>query len=234
MTVYLLSDDDVAFPNPALADGEGLLAVGGDLRMERLVNAYANGIFPWYDDDSPILWWSPDPRFVLYPKELHIPRSLRRVINSRKFTIKIDTAFEEVMRNCATSQRPDEEGTWIVEEMIQAYCELNEAGLAHSIETWRDDELVGGLYGVSLGKVFYGESMFFKESDASKVAFVWLARLLVAAGFEMIDCQQVTDNLERFGAVSISREYFLNTLHKVLDAPTIQGQWTFPEEFFPL
>lgn len=234
MTVYLLSDDSVAFPDPALADGEGLLAVGGDLSMDRLVNAYANGIFPWYDDDSPILWWSPDPRFVLRPQDLHIPRSLRRVINSRKFTIKLDTAFEEVMRNCAASPRPEQDGTWIVDEMIDAYCELHELGLAHSIETWRDGKLVGGLYGVSLGKVFFGESMFFKESDASKVALVWLCRLLVAAGFDLIDCQQVTDNLERFGAVTMDRDTFLATLHKALDAETIQGQWTFPEEFFPL
>ena len=234
MTVYLLSEDDVAFPNPALADREGLLAVGGDLRMERLVNGYANGIFPWYDEDSPILWWSPDPRFVLRPKELHIPRSLRRVINSQKFTIKMDTAFEEVMRSCAASPRPDEEGTWIVEDMITAYCALNEAGLAHSVEAWRDDVLVGGLYGVSLGKVFYGESMFFKESDASKVALVWLARLLVAAEFELLDCQQVTDNLERFGAVAISRGEFLTALEHALDAPTMQGQWVFPEGFFPI
>lgn len=234
MGVYMLPDEGVDFPDPKWADPEGLLALGGGLSPQRLISAYANGIFPWYDDTTPILWWSPDPRFVLFPDKLHIPRSLRRVINSRKFTVTMDTVFPAVIRACATAPRPDQEGTWLVEEMIDAYRALHDMGIAHSIEVWRDDELVGGLYGISLGSAFYGESMFFREADASKVALVWLVRLLAQNGFTIIDCQQTTDNLGRFGAEEIPRFTFIRHIKRAMNTPTRQGQWVMPEDFFPL
>lgn len=234
MNVFWLPEKGVDFPNPELADAEGLLAIGGDLSVERLISAYACGIFPWYNDDSPILWWSPDPRFVLYPDALHIPRSLRRVINARRFHITMDTAFDTVIQECACSSRPDQNGTWIVSDMIKAYSELHMHGLAHSVEAWLDGRLVGGMYGVSLGKIFFGESMFYKAPDASKVALVWLVSLLRAAGFAMLDCQQVTHNLRRFGGQEVRRSEFLEQLKKALREPTVQGLWTIPEDFFPL
>lgn len=234
MKVYWLPDKGVDFPDPTQADAEGLLAIGGDLRVERLIYAYAGGIFPWYTDDSPILWWSPDPRFVLYPPELHIPKSLRRVINSRRFSVTMDTAFDRVIRACAETPRPDQCGTWIVEDMVHAYCELHMHGIAHSVEAWLDGELVGGMYGVSLGRVFFGESMFYKEPNASKVALVWLVRLLQREGFTMLDCQQVTHNLRRFGAQEVPRAVFLKELREALREPTVQGVWHVPDDFFPL
>lgn len=234
MNVFWLPEKGVDFPNPELADAEGLLAIGGDLSVERLISAYACGIFPWYNEESPILWWSPDPRFVLYPDNLHIPRSLRKVINSRRFTITMDRAFDQVIRFCACSPRPDQCGTWIVPEMIKAYCELHLHGIAHSVEAWRDGVLVGGMYGVSLGGVFFGESMFYREPDASKVALVWLVRFLRQSGFSMLDCQQVTHNLRRFGGEEVRRNDFLAQLKKALRTPTRQGLWEIPEDFFPL
>ncbi len=234
MNVFWLPEKGVDFPNPELADAEGLLAIGGDLCVERLISAYACGIFPWYNEDSPILWWSPDPRFVLYPESLHIPKSLRRVLNARRFTVTMDTAFDTVIRRCATSPRPDQCGTWILPEMIKAYCELHQHGLAHSVEVWLENRLVGGMYGVSLGGVFFGESMFYQEPNASKVALVWLVRMLQAGGFAMLDCQQVTHNLRRFGGQEVRRSTFLEQLKKALHTPTVQGLWTIPEGYFPL
>ncbi|MFV0420780.1 leucyl/phenylalanyl-tRNA--protein transferase [Oleidesulfovibrio sp.] len=238
MHVFALSDE-IEFPDPHRASAEGLLAIGGDLSLERLVAAYANGIFPWYDDDTPILWWSPDPRCVLYPSKLHIPASLRRRINSGCFTVSLDTAFESVIAACATSPRPGQQGTWIVDEMIDAYVSLHEAGIAHSLEVWSFDdkgrrELAGGLYGVSLGGVFYGESMFFHQPDASKVGMVWLVSLLKRWGFHIIDCQQTTDHLMRFGAEELPRAAFLQELTIALRMPLRAGKWTFPEGFWPL
>ncbi len=226
MPVYLLSDD-LIFPSPRLAPKEGLLAVGGDLSQERLLLAYRMGIFPWYSRYEPILWWSPDPRLVLYPGELRVSRSLQKTIKKGLFRVTLDQAFEAVITACAQSRTSADEGTWIVEEMIGAYCNLHESGFAHSVETWRDDELVGGLYGVSLGRCFFGESMFTHISNASKVAFVALVKYLQALNFNLIDCQVTTPHLLRFGAREIPRTRYLNELDKSLKPSTLKGQWSF-------
>ncbi len=211
MPVYLL-DEEIRFPDPALANKEGLLAIGGDLSPERLIEAYSNGIFPWYSEESPILWWSPDPRPVLFPDNLKVSKSLRQVLNSNKFTITFDRHFEQVMINCAVIERPDHGGTWITDEMIGAYTKLHKMGFAHSVETYRKDKLVGGLYGVSIGKVFFGESMFHKMNDASKVALYYLIEKLKELDFKIIDIQQKTGHLTSLGASMISREDFLTIL----------------------
>jgi leucyl/phenylalanyl-tRNA--protein transferase len=234
MTVFLLSEDSLGFPDPELAETDGLLAVGGDLSVERLKTAYGRGIFPWYGPGTPILWWSPDPRLVLPPKALHIPRSLRRVINRRTFEISIDTAFHEVVTACAFASRSEGHGTWLVPDMIEAYGHLHGAGFAHSFEARLDGELVGGLYGVALGRMFFGESMFFNAPDASKTAFVWAARLLDHWGYELIDCQQTTAHLQRFGAFEIPRQKFLRKLHKAVGQGESEEAWVMPEGFFPL
>ena len=226
MPVYLLSDD-LVFPSPQLAPKEGLLAVGGDLRQERLLLAYRMGIFPWYSRYEPILWWSPDPRLVLYPGELRTAKSLQKTIKKDLFRVTLDQAFEAVITACAQSRTSADEGTWIVEEMIDAYCNLHESGFAHSVEAWREDELVGGLYGVSLGRCFFGESMFTLISNASKVAFVALVKHLQALNFDLVDCQVTTPHLLRFGAREISRARYLNELKKSLNPPTLKGQWSF-------
>lgn len=233
MPVFLRPDRNT-FPPLSAASEEGLLAIGGNLSRERLLSAYARGIFPWYDKTTPILWWALPERCIVRPHEVHIPRSLRRVVNARSFTITFDTAFARVIRGCAASSRPDQEGTWIVPEMVAAYIDLHEAGYAHSVEAWHDGELVGGLYGVSLGKAFFGESMFFTVPDASKVCFVWLAKVLEHWDFSLIDCQQVTDNLLRFGAYSVRREVFTGYLVEALLAETKRGKWHIPSGFFPL
>ncbi len=233
MPVFLPTDS-AAFPPLWAASEEGLLAVGGDLSRKRLVTAYANGIFPWYDEDAPILWWAPPQRCMLRPKEAHIPRSLRRVINSRCFSITADSAFAPVIRSCARVSRPGQQGTWIVPEMVKAYVDLHEAGYAHSVEAWRDGQLVGGVYGVALGGGFFGESMFFAAPEASKVCFIWLAKLLQTWGFTLIDCQQVTDHLLRFGAYAVPRDAFMEALAEALRVPGQPGKWVMPEGFFPL
>ena len=179
MPVFQLSEE-IAFPSPELAEEDGLLAVGGDLSPERLMLAYALGIFPWFSEGEPILWWSPEPRLVLEPAEIHISKSLRRILRAEKFTVTFDTAFADVIKNCAAIARKKQDGTWITAEMQQAYQELHAYGLAHSVETWYDGELVGGLYGVSLGRIFCGESMFSYQSDASKVALATLCKLLTS------------------------------------------------------
>jgi leucyl/phenylalanyl-tRNA--protein transferase len=226
MPVYLLSDD-LVFPSPKLAPKEGLLAVGGDLRQERLLLAYRMGIFPWYSRYEPILWWSPDPRLVLYPGEIRVSKSLQKTIKKGLFRITMDQAFEAVINACAQSRTSADEGTWIVEEMIDAYRKLHESGFAHSVEAWRDDRLAGGLYGVSLGKCFFGESMFTHISNASKVAFVALVKHLQALNFDLIDCQVTTPHLLTFGAREISRTRYLNELEKSLKPSTLRGQWFF-------
>ncbi|CAK7010364.1 MAG: Leucyl/phenylalanyl-tRNA--protein transferase [Desulfovibrio sp.] len=233
MPVFLRPDRNV-FPPLSAASEEGLLAIGGSLSRERLLSAYARGIFPWYDKSTPILWWAPPERCMVRPSEIHIPRSLRRVIRSGRFTVTFDTAFSAVIRACARSPRPDQDGTWIVPEMVAAYCDLHEAGYAHSVEAWQDGELAGGLYGVSLGRAFFGESMFFKVPDASKVCFVWLAKALALWNFTLIDCQQVTDNLLRFGAYAVSREIFTGRLVEALLTETVPGKWRVPPDFSPL
>ena len=226
MTIYRLFKEPM-FPDPEEADPDGLLAVGGDLGPQRLLAAYSQGIFPWYAENSPILWWSINPRLVLIPSEFHMPRSLRRTLNKGTFTFTLDTQFEAVIRACARSPRPEQQGTWIVEDMVQAYILLNELGYAHSIETWRDGDLVGGLYGVSLGSVFFGESMFYKVADASKAAFAVFVEQLVRWNFSLIDCQQTTGHLLRFGAREMQRFRFMSMIKEALETPTRKGPWRF-------
>lgn len=224
MPVYLLSDE-IAFPSPQLAE-EGLLAVGGDLSRKRLLLAYRMGIFPWYSKYEPILWWSPDPRLVLYPGDLRVSKSLQKTIKKGLFKITMDQAFEVVINACAHSRTSADEGTWIVEEMVDAYCDLHESGFAHSVEAWQEDRLAGGLYGVSLGRCFFGESMFTHISNASKVAFVALVKHLQALDFDLIDCQVSTPHLLRFGAREIPRARYLNELKKSLKPATLKGRWS--------
>lgn len=213
MPIYLLPEDELVFPDPALANPDGILAVGGDLSPERLLLAYRYGIFPWYNPGEPILWWSPDPRMVLFPSELKVSRSMRPYFNQKKFTCTIDRDFEAVMRACQQNKRPGQRGgTWITDEMVEAYCRLHDLGYAHSVEVWQQDELVGGLYGLALGRVFFGESMFTKISNASKFGFIYLVRLLEKWGFQLVDCQQETRHLRSLGARNISRETFLKYL----------------------
>jgi leucyl/phenylalanyl-tRNA--protein transferase len=221
-------DERLQFPPPDLAD-DGLLAVGGDLRPERLVLAYSHGIFPWYEEGLPILWHSPDPRMVLEADRLHVPRSLRKVVRRGEYRIAYDTAFRAVIEACAATPRPEQDGTWITREMVRAYCQLHELGLAHSIEAWRGRDLVGGLYGVSLGGAFFGESMFAHAPDASKVAFVTVVEQLREKGIALIDCQVYTDHLARFGAEEWPRARYLSALSRALRRPTWRGRWTSVE-----
>ncbi|HEU4384574.1 MAG TPA: leucyl/phenylalanyl-tRNA--protein transferase [Anaeromyxobacteraceae bacterium] len=213
------------FPDPDLAEPDGLLAAGGDLSADRLVAAYSAGIFPWYAEGLPILWWSPDPRLVLFPEELHVSRSLRRTLRAGPFQVRADCAFERVIRRCAGQPRPGQDGTWITPEMIRAYLRLHRRGVAHSFEAWDGEGLAGGLYGVSLGAAFFGESMFADRPDASKVAFVRSVEWLNARGFELVDCQVKTAHLERFGAREIPRREFLTRLGRALERPTLRGRW---------
>ena len=214
------------FPDPRRADADGLLALGGDLRPERLLSAYARGIFPWYESD-PILWFSPDPRMVLIPGDLCVSRSLQKTLRQERYSVRMDTAFERVIRACAEIPRPGQDGTWITPEMIEAYVELHRLGYAHSTEAWLKGELVGGAYGICLGSAFFGESMFAAESDASKVAFVSLVEQLDAWGMSIIDCQVSTDFLASFGALEWPRDRFLDALDTALEAPTRTGPWSF-------
>lgn len=220
--------DDLRFPPVESASPEGLLAVGGDLRPERLLEAYRHGIFPWYSEDQPILWWSPDPRAVLFPEKLHISRSLKRSLRLSGFTVTLDTCFRDVMQQCAgpRPQQPDG-GTWITDEMLAAYVRLHELGYAHSVETWKEGRLVGGLYGVAIGGAFFAESMFTKVDDASKVALVYLVRQLQAWGFRLMDCQQSSSHVMALGAESLPRRDFLDYLTYALTLPDRHGHWQF-------
>jgi leucyl/phenylalanyl-tRNA---protein transferase len=219
-------DDRLVFPPAELADANGLLAVGGDLRPERLLLAYSRGIFPWYGEGLPILWHSPDPRFVLTASELQVSRSLRKAIRKQPYRIRYDTAFREVITACRDVPRPGQEGTWITDEMVEAYCVLHRLGFAHSAEAWDGDQLVGGLYGVSLGGAYFGESMFASAPDASKIAFVHLIESLRDRDIELIDCQVYTDHLARFGATDWPRQRFLDALAVAMEQPTRRGSWT--------
>lgn len=210
--IYRLDEKQISFPHPSLADEDGLLAVGGDLSIDRLLLAYEYGIFPWYDEDTPILWYAPLERFVLYPEKIKISKSLQKTVSSGKFHISVDKAFADMIQACATIDRKDQQGTWIVDDMQQAYINLHKAGYAHSIEVWQDNNLVGGLYGVQVGRVFCGESMFSRVSDASKVTLVHLAQDF---GLSMIDCQIPSEHLQRMGAELISQEkYLLDLAHQ--------------------
>ncbi|WP_455378004.1 leucyl/phenylalanyl-tRNA--protein transferase [Petrachloros mirabilis] len=228
--MFRLSRDpkDLRFPPVESASSDGLVAIGGDLRPERLLEAYRHGIFPWYNEDQPILWWSPDPRAILFPEKLHVPRSLDRTIRRGRFTMTLDTVFREVMTCCA-EPRPQYpgDGTWITPAMIAAYSGLHDLGHAHSIETWLDGKLVGGLYGVAVGGAFFGESMFSRIDDASKVAVVTLVRQLHAWGFTLFDCQQSSPHMMRLGAEEIPRTDFLKRLASAVALPDRRGRWKF-------
>lgn len=209
----------VSFPSVNNASAEGLLAMGGDLSIDTLVSAYSQGIFPWFNDDQPILWWSPDPRMVLFPSDVHVSRSLRKKIRQNAFEISCDKAFEEVIKACALRGQQNaavpKADTWITDSMASAYLDLHQQGYAHSIEVWQDNELVGGLYGVVLGKVFFGESMFSRATDASKVGFVALCKWLHQKQFSVIDCQIASDHLFSLGAIEISRQHFIEYLQDI-------------------
>lgn len=198
------------------ADPWGALAVGGDLSPERLLLAYRSGIFPWYDTQQPIVWYSPDPRFVLYPDRLRVARRMRSVLNQRPFDITYDTHFSEVIRHCQQTKRPNQSGTWITEPMRAAYIRLHQLGHAHSVEVWQKDALVGGVYGIALGSLFFGESMFSTVNNASKIGFITLVRRLQERGFTLIDCQVATPHLAQWGAESITRPYYLQELSEGL------------------
>lgn len=223
-------DERLLFPPPDAAEDSGLLAVGGDLRPERLLLAYSLGIFPWYNEGTPILWHSPDPRMVLCASELHVSRSLRKEIRKGRYQITLDTAFEEVIERCAGVPRPGQDGTWITDDMQRAFIELHRRGYAHSAEAWEDGELVGGLYGVSLGRAFFGESMFALRPDASKIAFVELVRWMQSWSLELVDCQVYTEHLARLGASEWPRARFLGALREALDHATRLGPWRLPDQ----
>jgi leucyl/phenylalanyl-tRNA--protein transferase len=213
----------------ALTDPAGLLAAGADLSPARLLTAYRSGIFPWYSAGQPVLWWSPEPRMVLFPAEFRMPRSLVKRLRHGDYKIRVDTEFETVMRGCA-APRSDAAGTWITDDMIAAYCRLHRLGHAHSVETWIDGELAGGLYGIALGRMFYGESMFTRVPDASKIALAHLVRRLEQQQFGMIDCQMNTAHLARFGAREIPRREFSQRLAELVNYPQTDNVWRFGDE----
>ena len=224
MPVYRLSRE-LVFPSPHEAEPSGLLAVGGDLGSGRLLLAYSLGIFPWYSEGQPILWWSPDPRCLLHLDDFHVSRRLRRVLNQGRFRVTFDEDFQGVIRGCASVGRPGQEGTWITAEMERAYVRLHDAGLAHSAECWLDDRLAGGIYGIALGRGFFGESMFHRETDASKVALARLVDRLAGWDFHFIDAQVTTSHMLSLGAREVPRTAFLKSLEHALRYPTRRGSW---------
>ena len=223
MPVYYI-DNDTIFPPVEYSNKDGILAAGGDLSLGRLIEAYTNGIFPWYSPETPILWWSPDPRFVIHPNEVKVSKSMRQVLRRNIFEIRYDTSFREVITACA-GERKHESGTWINQDMIEAYVGLHNLGLAHSIEAWSDGKLAGGLYGVSIGKMFFGESMFSHESNASKAAFIVLAENLVKLKFDLIDSQVYTKHMESLGAFMMCRKDFIKIVKISVKKETICGNW---------
>jgi leucyl/phenylalanyl-tRNA--protein transferase len=224
MPIYMLTDE-LRFPAPEGASPEGIVAIGGDFRAERLLLGYAQGIFPWPSEGLPLLWFSPDPRFALEPAHAHLPRSLRKRLRKGDFEVRFDSAFSETIRACAGKRRPGQRGTWITQDLITGYERLHRLGYAHSIEAWADGELAGGLYGVGLGKIFFGESMFANLADASKVAFAVLLGHLAAWDFRLVDCQVHTDHLERFGARAWPRAEFLRALRAAVSEEHMCRQW---------
>src|SRR5690349_2321691 len=213
--MLFILDDNLSFPAPSVAEPDGLLAIGGDLSTERLLLAYRNGIFPWYEGEH-ILWWCPDPRFILVPSELKVSKSMAQLLRRQTFEFTINKAFSEVISNCKAISRRGQDGTWITEEIREAYTRLHHQGYAHSAEVWQDGQLVGGLYGVRMGKMFFGESMFSKVSNASKYAFISYVRQLVSEDVQLIDCQVYTEHLESLGARMMSRQHFLQQLKRLI------------------
>jgi leucyl/phenylalanyl-tRNA---protein transferase len=224
MAVYLLNNDMI-FPHPSLADENGLLAMGGDLSPERILTAYAYGIFPWYNKGEPIFWWSPNPRCVLFPENFKVSKSLRLLVAKKKFEISYDTNFKDVISNCAKVHQANDSGTWITPAMKKAYILLHDLGFAHSVEIYLKNELVGGLYGIAIGKVFYGESMFHTVSDASKVALYYLVERLKQWHFDILDNQTTTDHLMKFGSEEIDRDIFLAIIKKSIKKENHRGKW---------
>jgi len=226
-------DSHTPFPSidTALTEPNGLLAAGADLSPARLLDAYRHGIFPWYSDDQPLLWWSPDPRMALFPAELRLTRSLKKRLRRDDYAIRADTRFEQVMRACA-EPRSGQAGTWITDDMIAGYCALHAQGSAHSVETWIGGELAGGLYGIAIGRMFYGESMFTRATDASKLALVHLVHQLGRWGYGMIDCQMKTPHLAAFGAREIPRSEFMLKLQELVNCPAPVGEWRFDDDLF--
>ncbi len=230
--MYFIDNSNV-FPPVNWADTNGLLAVGGDLSPQRLLAAYSSGIFPWFNEDNPVLWWAPDPRFILTPATLHISKSMRKIIRDAVFEVTIDRDFDRVIGRCRSIERKGQEGTWITAEMLNAYRQLHEQGYAHSVEVWKDGVLAGGLYGVSLGSAFFGESMFADVSNASKVALIALVETLKHRGIELIDCQVYTDHLKSMGAYHVSRDDFMMMLKKALKHKTAGRKWSSWQVLLP-
>ncbi len=218
--------NEIIFPNPELAEEDGLLAVGGDLSPERLLAAYSTGIFPWYSEESPILWWTLNPRLILLPKKAKFSKSLLKSVKNNEFEIRIDTCFQDVIEKCAFVKRKNQKETWITNDMINAYIKLHKLGYAHSFETFQNNKLVGGLYGVSIGKMFAGESMFHLVNNASKVAFYHLVAYIKKRNFNFIDCQQPTSHLISLGAQTVSRTLFLRLLSESMQHESIIGKWS--------
>jgi len=212
---------------------DGVLCTGGNLSPGMLLSAYRQGVFPWFNDEDPIVWWSPDPRFVLIPDELHASATMRKIIKKRRFELKLDTAFGQVIGSCSAAPRPGQNGTWITGDMVEGYLRLHELGYAHSVEAWMGDRLVGGLYGISLGSAFFGESMFSLEPDASKAAFIPFVWALAEAGFTLVDSQVRTAHVESLGGRSVPREGYLSLLHAALGSPTLKGDWSALFPRFP-
>ena len=223
MPIFLLGEEPV-FPPAELADKDGIIAVGGDLSAERLLNAYARGIFTWYSEEDPIIWWSPDPRLVLFPDELHVSGSMKKLLKKKPFQLTCDQAFEQVIKKCRRPGRSSEE-TWITGEMLDAYIRLHNLGFAHSVEAWQQEKLVAGFYGIALGKTFFGESMFFEVTNASKFAFIKFVKKLFELGYLMIDCQVPTKHLQSLGAREIARANFILILKESLKHKTNVGKW---------
>lgn len=222
---WLEADDRFEFPDPRGASPEGIVCSGGNLSPGMLLSAYSQGLFPWFNDDDPILWWSPDPRFALLPEELHVSATMKKLLKKRRFELRVDSAFEAVIRACARTPRRGQRGTWITDDMVDGYLRLHELGYAHSAEAWLDGELAGGLYGVALGSAFFGESMFSLAPDASKTAFIPFVRALAARGCSLIDSQVRTDHVASLGGREMAREEYLDRLRAALAAPTPRGSW---------
>lgn len=222
---FFFLNEQLYFPPVEKADQHGVLAIGGDLSIERLKLAYSSGIFPWFSEDEPIVWWSPDPRFVLDPENLKVSKSMRPIFNQKRFRVSLDQDFRTVIEACGKMKRRGQAGTWITQDMIEAYCDLHQEGLAHSVEVWQEDKIVGGLYGVSLGKCFFGESMFSHVTNASKTGFIALVQKLTSVGFKLIDCQVYTQHLESLGATYITREHFTKKLRTYIKEENLKGNW---------
>lgn len=230
MPIFSLTDK-IEFPPVELADSIGILARGGDLSLERMLEAYSHGIFPWFGERQPILWWSPDPRYVIFSENLHISRSMRKILRQHRFEIRYDTQFRKVLEECANIPRKHESGTWLTDDLIEAYVRLHKYGVCHSAEAWQGDRLVGGLFGVCIGRYFSGESMFTRVSNASKAAFLTLAQKLFSLGFRFIDCQTRTSHLISLGATAIPRTKFMELLQEALTYETLLGNWGKLPEF---